>query len=81
MHYFVEWNVQTTLESDMAHSFVVGTNTDMTATDTQKNTVGKPPCVGLCALIYLGLIVLHLVQLLHRATVTFWLAVHVGRAS
>lgn len=39
VHHFVEWNVQTTLESDMAHSFIVGTNTDMTATDTQKNTV------------------------------------------
>lgn len=38
-HYFVEWSVDVMLESDMAHAFQIGTNTDMTATDTQKNTV------------------------------------------
>lgn len=41
-HHFVEWNVSTTLESDMAHAYHDGTNTDMTATDTQKNTVRSP---------------------------------------
>lgn len=40
-HYFVEWSVDVMLESDMSHAFQIGTNTDMTATDTQKNTV-KP---------------------------------------
>ena len=40
VHYFVEWTVNTMLESDMAHAFLEGSNTDMTATDTQKNTVG-----------------------------------------
>ena len=39
VHHFVEWTVQTMLESDMAHAFIEGSNTDMTATDTQKNTV------------------------------------------
>ena len=38
-HYFVEWSVDVMLESDMAHAFLKGTNTNMTATDTQKNTV------------------------------------------
>ena len=38
-HYFVEWMVDIMLESDMAHAVLVGTNTDMTTTDTQKNTV------------------------------------------
>ena len=40
VHHFVEWNVATMLESDMAHAFQDGSNTDMTATDTQKNTAG-----------------------------------------
>jgi hypothetical protein len=40
VHYFVEWTVHTMLESDMAHAFLEGSNADMTATDTQKNTVG-----------------------------------------
>ena len=39
VHHFVEWTVHTMLESDMAHAFIEGSNTDMTATDTQKNTV------------------------------------------
>ena len=38
-HHMVEWTVFTMLESDMAHAFKDGSNTDMTATDTQKNTV------------------------------------------
>ena len=38
-HYFVEWNVDVMLESDMAHAFKNGDNTDMTTTDTTKNTV------------------------------------------
>ena len=38
-HYMVEWTVFCMLESDMAHAFLEGSNTDMTATDTQKNTV------------------------------------------
>lgn len=37
--HFVEWTVDTLLESDMAHAFTEGSNADMTATDTQKNTV------------------------------------------
>ena len=41
VHHFVEWTVNTMLESDMAHAFQDGSNTDMTATDTQKNTVGS----------------------------------------
>ena len=41
-HYFVEWKVATLLESDMAHAFLEGSNADMTATDTQKNTVRGP---------------------------------------
>ena len=36
---FVEWKVDTVLESDMAHAFLTGSNEGMTATDTQKNTV------------------------------------------
>ena len=40
-HYFVEWRVQSMLESDMAHAYYQGSNKDMTATDTQKNTVGS----------------------------------------
>lgn len=39
VHHFAEWTVHTMLESDMAHAFLEGSNTDMTATDTQKNTV------------------------------------------
>ena len=49
---FVEWSVNVMLESDMAHAFTDGTNTDMVATDTQKNTV-RPwlyamPCIPNC---------------------------------
>ena len=39
VHYMVEWTVSVMLESDMAHAFIDGSNADMTATDTQKNTV------------------------------------------
>ena len=39
VHHFVEWTVHTMLESDMARAFTEGSNIDMTATDTQKNTV------------------------------------------
>lgn len=38
-HTFVEWSVNTVLESDMAHAFLTDSNEGMTATDTQKNTV------------------------------------------
>lgn len=38
-HTFVEWNVDTMLESDMAHAYLTESNAGMTATDTQKNTV------------------------------------------
>lgn len=38
-HYMVEWTVSVMLESDMAHAFQTHSNKDMTATDTQKNTV------------------------------------------
>ncbi|DBA99581.1 TPA: hypothetical protein ACH3X3_012157 [Trebouxia sp. C0006] len=38
-HHMVEWTVFSMLESDMAHAFTGGSNADMTATDTQKNTV------------------------------------------
>jgi urate oxidase len=38
-HVFVEWSVQTALESDMAHAFTSPSNAGMTATDTQRNTV------------------------------------------
>ena len=38
-HHMVEWTVFTMLESDMAHAFKDGSNADMTATDTHKNTV------------------------------------------
>ena len=37
-HYFVEWEVQCLLKSDMEHSFLSDSNADMTATDTVKNT-------------------------------------------
>lgn len=39
VHYFVEYNVFTMLESDMAHAFLTESNRGMTATDTQKNMV------------------------------------------
>lgn len=38
-HHFVEWTVETVLESDMAHAFLSSSNAGMTATDTQKNAV------------------------------------------
>ena len=40
VHHMVEWMVHTMLESDMEKAFLEGDNTGMTATDTQKNTVG-----------------------------------------
>lgn len=43
MHTFVEWTVHTMLEADMSDNqnwFTTGSNDGMTATDTQKNTVG-----------------------------------------
>jgi len=42
VHAFVEWAVDTCLESDMAHAFRTPSNAGMTATDTQRNTV----CAG-----------------------------------
>lgn len=38
-HTFVEWTVDTMLESDMEHAYKTESNAGMTATDTQKNTV------------------------------------------
>ena len=38
-HHFVEWSVETVLESAMAHAFESNSNAGMTATDTQKNAV------------------------------------------
>eukprot|EP01026_Neomeris_dumetosa_P036606 TRINITY_DN2956_c0_g2_i1.p2 TRINITY_DN2956_c0_g2~~TRINITY_DN2956_c0_g2_i1.p2 ORF type:complete len:297 (+),score=19.44 TRINITY_DN2956_c0_g2_i1:236-1126(+) len=38
-HSFVEWTVSCMLESDMEPAYTFGDNTDMTTTDTQKNTV------------------------------------------
>lgn len=38
-HHFVEWTVETVLESDMAHAFLSSSNAGMTATETQKNAV------------------------------------------
>lgn len=46
---FVEWTVDMLLESDMAPAFTEGSNADMTATDTQKNTVRSPACTLLAA--------------------------------
>ena len=46
VHHFVEWTVHTMLESDMARAFTEGSNTDMTATDTQKNTVRSEALKG-----------------------------------
>ena len=40
-HEFVEWEVATVLESDMAHAFTSASNAGMTATDTQKNIVRR----------------------------------------
>jgi urate oxidase len=39
VHHFVEWSVNSQIESVMEHAFVNGDNTGMTPTDTQKNTV------------------------------------------
>ena len=39
VHHFCEWSVNCMLDSDMAHAYYSGSNKDMTATDTQKNTV------------------------------------------
>jgi hypothetical protein len=39
VHHFVEFNVFTMLESDMAHAYYTESNRGMTATDTQKNAV------------------------------------------
>jgi urate oxidase len=38
-HHFVEWQVQSMLESDMLHAYTSASNEGMVATDTQKNTV------------------------------------------
>mmetsp|Transcript_66958 Transcript_66958/g.212004 ORF Transcript_66958/g.212004 Transcript_66958/m.212004 type:complete len:302 (+) Transcript_66958:81-986(+) len=38
VHHFVEWTVEVLIESDMEHAFLHGSNTDMTPTDTVKNT-------------------------------------------
>lgn len=40
VHHFAEWSVNTMLESPMEHAYIKGDNKGMTATDTQKNTVG-----------------------------------------
>lgn len=40
-HHFVEWSVETVLESEMAHAFLSSSNAGMTATDTQKNAVRR----------------------------------------
>lgn len=53
VHHFVEYMVHTMLESDMEHAFVRGDNTDMTATDTQKNTVSAHYLLLGCARIVL----------------------------
>lgn len=39
VHHFVEFNVSTMLESDMAHAFLTPSNEGMTATDTQVTLV------------------------------------------
>lgn len=44
VHHFVEWKVQSMLESDMEHAFLTSSNKGMTATDTQKNTVRSCSC-------------------------------------
>ena len=49
VHHFVEFAVHTMLESDMEHAFIKGDNKDMTATDTQRNTVRGPPLWGVGA--------------------------------
>lgn len=46
VHHMVEWTVQSMLESDMAHAFQTSSNADMTATDTQKNTVRGDRTIG-----------------------------------
>lgn len=37
-HYCVEWQCAVLLESDVAHAYLRGDNSGMTATDTVKNT-------------------------------------------
>ncbi|EFN58834.1 hypothetical protein CHLNCDRAFT_20118 [Chlorella variabilis] len=39
VHHFVEYNVYSMLESDMAHAYYTESNRGMTSTDTQKNAV------------------------------------------
>jgi urate oxidase len=48
----VEWEVNVMIESDMAHAFKEGTNTNMTATDTCKNTVYyvAKQCSSVCSM-------------------------------
>ena len=61
-HVFVEWTVQTALESDMAHSFLTPSNEGMTATDAQRNTVRvlKREEGWLCGRgLWLGRVVVH----------------------
>ena len=43
VHHFVEWTVEVLIESDMEHAFLHGSNTDMTPTDTVKNTARRIP--------------------------------------
>lgn len=38
-HFFVEWNVSISLESNCIPAYVRGDNSDIVATDTMKNTV------------------------------------------
>lgn len=47
-HYFVEWNVQALLKSDMEHAFLSDSNKNMTATDTVKNNVRATCSQSLC---------------------------------
>jgi urate oxidase len=41
VHHAVEWQCEVLLESDMAPAYLRGDNSDMTATDTIKNTVRR----------------------------------------
>jgi hypothetical protein len=41
-HHFVEWQVQSMLESDMSHAYTSASNEGMVATDTQVGTCACP---------------------------------------
>ena len=41
-HHFVEWQVQSMLESDMSHAYLSASNEGMVATDTQVGTCACP---------------------------------------